>query len=41
MISGVHGAAVRRGQDRLARGLAIASLLGSVGVVFLASTLVP
>jgi uncharacterized membrane protein len=41
VISGVHGAASRRGQDRLARVLAIATLLGSVGVVLLATALVP
>lgn len=41
VISGVHGAAVRRGQDRLARLLGIATLVGSVGVVLLATALVP
>jgi uncharacterized membrane protein len=41
VISGVHGIAVRRGQDRLARALGIATLLGSVGVVLLATALVP
>jgi uncharacterized membrane protein len=41
LISGLHGLAVRRGQDRLARGLGIATLLGSVGVVLLATALVP
>ena len=41
LISGVHGMAVGRGQDRLARVLAIATLLGSVGVVLLATALVP
>jgi hypothetical protein len=41
VISGVHGIAVRRGQDRLARVLGIATLLGSVGVVLLATALVP
>jgi len=33
--------AVGRGQDRLARVLGIATLLGSVGVVLLATALVP
>lgn len=41
VISGVHGLAVRRGQDRLARVLGVATLLGSVGVVLLATALVP
>lgn len=41
VISGVHGVAVRRGQDRLARVLGIATLVGSVGVVLLATALVP
>jgi uncharacterized membrane protein len=41
VISGVHGMAVGRGQDRLARALAMATLLGSVGVVLLATALVP
>jgi uncharacterized membrane protein len=41
LLSGVHGVAVRRGQDRLARALAVATLLGSVGVVLLATALVP
>jgi uncharacterized membrane protein len=41
LVSGLHGVAVRRGQDRLARGLGIATLLGSVGVVLLATALVP
>jgi uncharacterized membrane protein len=41
LISGVHGMAVGRGQDRLARVLGIATLLGSVGVVLLATALVP
>ena len=40
-ISGIHGVAVGRGQDRLARVLGIATLLGSVGVVLLATALVP
>ncbi|HEX8133391.1 MAG TPA: hypothetical protein VF880_08165 [Actinomycetes bacterium] len=39
--SGAHGVAVGRGQDRLARVLGIATLLGSVGVVLLATALVP
>jgi hypothetical protein len=37
----VHGIAVRRGQDWLARVLGIATLFGSVGVVVLATALVP
>jgi hypothetical protein len=41
VISGVHGVAVRRGQDRLARLLGVATLIGSVGVVLLATALVP
>jgi uncharacterized membrane protein len=41
LISGLHGVAVRRGQDRLARLLGIATVLGSVGVVLLATALVP
>jgi uncharacterized membrane protein len=41
LISGLHGVAVRRGQDRLARGLGIATVLGSVGIVLLATALVP
>ena len=41
LLSGVHGMAVGRGRDRLARVLAIATLLGSVGVVLLATALVP
>jgi uncharacterized membrane protein len=41
LVSGLHGVAVRRGQDRLARGLGIATLLGSVGVVLLATALIP
>jgi uncharacterized membrane protein len=40
-ISGLHGMAVGRGQDRLARLLAVATLVGSVGVVLLATALVP
>jgi hypothetical protein len=41
LISGVHGLAVGRGQERLARVLAVAALVGSVGVVLLATALVP
>jgi uncharacterized membrane protein len=41
LISGAHGMAVGRGRDRLARVLAVATLLGSVGVVLLATALVP
>jgi hypothetical protein len=41
VISAVHGVAVGRGQDRLARVLGVATLLGSVGVVLLATALVP
>jgi uncharacterized membrane protein len=41
VLSGVHGVAVGRGRDRLARALAVATLLGSVGVVLLATALVP
>ncbi len=41
VLSGVHGVAVRRTRDRLARVLAVATLLGSVGVVLLATALVP
>jgi len=41
LVSGVHGVAVGRGQDRLARLLGIATLFGSVGVVLLATALVP
>jgi putative copper export protein len=41
LVSGAHGVAVGRGQDRLARLLGIATLLGSVGVVLLATALVP
>jgi hypothetical protein len=40
-VSGVHGVAVGRGQDRLARLRGIATLFGSVGVVLLATALVP
>jgi putative copper export protein len=44
LVSGAHGVAVGRGQDwlaRLARLLGVATLLGSVGVVLLATALVP
>jgi uncharacterized membrane protein len=41
LISGLHSVAVGRGQDRLVRVVGIATLLGSVGVVLLATTLVP
>lgn len=41
LLSGAHGMAVGRGRDRLARVLAVATLLGSVGVVLLATALVP
>ena len=41
VMSAVHGLAVRRSQDRLARVLGVATLLGSVGVVLLATALVP
>jgi putative copper export protein len=41
LVSGLHGVAVGRGQDRLARLLGIATLVGSVGVVLLATALVP
>jgi uncharacterized membrane protein len=41
LLSGVHGVAVGRGQDRLARLLGIATLVGSVGVVLLATALIP
>jgi hypothetical protein len=41
VVSGIHGAAVRHGQDRLARLAAIVTLLGSVGIVWLATSLVP
>jgi len=41
LASGAHGVAVGRGQDRLARLLGIATLLGSVGVVLLATALLP
>ena len=41
LLSGAHGAAVGRGRDRAARVLAIATLAGAVGVVLLATMLVP
>jgi uncharacterized membrane protein len=41
LLSGAHGVAVRRGRERAARVLAIATLVGSVGVVLLATALVP
>jgi hypothetical protein len=41
LVSGLHGMAVGRGQERLARLAGIATLLGSVGVVLLATALVP
>ena len=41
VISAVHCVAVGRGQDRLARVLGVATLLGPVGVVLLATALVP
>jgi hypothetical protein len=41
VVSGVHGAAVRRARDGLARLAAIITLLGSVGIVLLATSLVP
>jgi len=40
-LSGAHGVAVRRGRERAARVLAVATLAGSVGVVLLATALVP
>jgi uncharacterized membrane protein len=40
LLSAAHGAAVGRGRDRLARPLALATLLGSVGVIWLATALV-
>jgi hypothetical protein len=40
-LSAGHGMAVGRGRDRLARLLALATLLGSVGVIWLATALVP
>ena len=41
LVSGMHGIAVGRGRDRLGRLLGIATLLGSVGVVLLATALIP
>ena len=41
VVSGVHGAAVGRARDGLARLAAIIALLGSVGIVLLATSLVP
>jgi uncharacterized membrane protein len=41
LVSGMHGMAVGRGRDRLGRLLGIATLLGSVGVVLLATALIP
>jgi uncharacterized membrane protein len=41
LLSGAHGVAVRRGRERVARVLAVATLVGSVGVVLLATALVP
>ena len=41
LVSGVHGMAVGRGRERLARLAGMATLLGSVGVVLLATALVP
>ena len=41
LAAGLHGLAVGRGQERLARLAGIATLLGSVGVVLLATALVP
>lgn len=41
LAAGMHGVAVGRDQDRLARLLGVATLLGSVGVVLLATSLVP
>jgi len=41
LVSGAHGVTVGRGQDRLARRLGLATLLGSVGIVLLATALVP
>jgi len=41
VVSGVHGAAVGRSRDGLARLAAIITLLGSVGIVLLATSLVP
>jgi hypothetical protein len=41
LISGVHGMAVERGQDPAGPGAGRRDLLGSVGVVLLATALVP
>jgi hypothetical protein len=41
VVSGLHGMAVGRGRDRLARLLGIATLAGSVAIVLLATALVP
>jgi hypothetical protein len=41
LLSGAHGVAVWRGRERAARVLAVATLVGSVGVVLLATALVP
>jgi uncharacterized membrane protein len=41
LLSGGHGVAVARGHDWAGRVLAIATLLGAVGVVLLATMLVP
>jgi uncharacterized membrane protein len=41
LLSGGHGVAVGRGYDRLARALAVATLVGAVGIVLLATMLVP
>ena len=41
LVSGMHGMAVGRGRDRLGQLLGIATLLGSVGVVLLATALIP
>jgi putative copper export protein len=41
LVSGMHGMAVGRGWDRLGQLLGIATLLGSVGVVLLATALIP
>jgi uncharacterized membrane protein len=41
LVSGMHGMAVGRGRDRQGQLLGIATLLGSVGVVLLATALIP
>jgi uncharacterized membrane protein len=41
LVSGAHGVAVRRGRERPARVPAVATLVGSAGVVLLATALVP